>query len=418
MHSKCHSRALFKICTLSTLIAASFNTHSAGFQLNAQSATGLGRAFAGDAVIADNASVMARNAAAMTLFDSHEFSGGVNVIDTNINISDLGGGMGHGVPDAQNGSTTPVPNIFYIHRLNDKVALGVGAYSNFGTDNTFSKDFGKESFGGMAGMLGGTTKIQSVNFTLNAAYRVNDHWSVGGGLDLVNGVGELKRPIASNSQAQLLDVDAEGWALGFNLGTVYELNKNNRFGLSYRYSPEVKASGKIEMTDPIFGSKANYSNQKLILPLPDMLEFSGYHKIEDTKFAVHYSLQWIGWNTFKSIKTDGGQINSAYNWKDGYHAAIGGTYYLNKSWTLRAGYMYDTSAQDKITSISVPDSDRQWFSTGLGYHFNKKHTIDFGFTFLMGKDVKVNQGTVPFDLTATTRADAVLAGLQYSYSFK
>ncbi|QTG93499.1 outer membrane protein transport protein, partial [Vibrio fluvialis] len=47
-------------------------------------------------------------------------------------------------------------------------------------------------------------------------------------------------------------------------------------------------------------------------------------------------------------------------WQDGWHYAIGGTYYLNKDWTLRAGYMYDTSAQDKVTSISVPDSDRQW----------------------------------------------------------
>ncbi|WP_260687624.1 outer membrane protein transport protein, partial [Vibrio parahaemolyticus] len=43
-----------------------------------------------------------------------------------------------------------------------------------------------------------------------------------------------------------------------------------------------------------------------------------------------------------------------YQWQGGWHYAIGGTYYLNNNWTLRAGYMYDTSAQDKVTSISVP----------------------------------------------------------------
>ena len=54
-----------------------------------------------------------------------------------------------------------------------------------------------------------------------------------------------------------------------------------------------------------------------------------------------------------------------------WHYAIGGTYYLNRDWTLRAGYMYDTSAQDdNVTSISVPDSDRQWFSAGFTYHIN------------------------------------------------
>ena len=49
---------------------------AAGFQLAEQSATGMGRAFAGEAAIADNASVLARNAAAMTRFERTAFSGG------------------------------------------------------------------------------------------------------------------------------------------------------------------------------------------------------------------------------------------------------------------------------------------------------------------------------------------------------
>lgn len=85
--------------------------------------------------------------------------------------------------------------------------------------------------------------------------------------------------------------------------------------------------------------------------------------------------------------------------------------------------MYDTSAQDSRTSISVPDSDRQWFSTGFTYHINSASNIDFGFTYLMGDDVKVTESTdlVPGVLStgvnATTHADAILVGLQYSRSF-
>jgi len=59
------------ITSLSALASASLISASAGaagFQINEHSATGLGRAFAGDAVIGDNASVLSRNAAAMTLF--------------------------------------------------------------------------------------------------------------------------------------------------------------------------------------------------------------------------------------------------------------------------------------------------------------------------------------------------------------
>ncbi|EJK2114798.1 outer membrane protein transport protein, partial [Vibrio navarrensis] len=111
-----------------------------------------------------------------------------------------------------------------------------------------------------------------------------------------------------------------------------------------------------------------------------------------------------------------------YNWQDGWHYSIGGTYYLNNDWTLRGGYMYDTSAQDKTTSVSVPDSDRQWFSAGATYQIDDKSNVDIGLTYLVGNDVQVNETTEmgPLELSsisATTRANAILFGLQYSRTF-
>lgn len=416
--------------TIATATIASQPALSAGFQLNSQSATGLGRAFAGDAVIADNASVMARNAAAMTLFDSNQFSGGVNYIGTDIEVKDPVVGGSVPIDGANNTSDSFVPNIYYIHRINDKFAVGAGIYSNFGTNNNFDDNFG--SFDSQtplgrvhtgASAFGGTTEIESINYTLNAAYRINEQWSIGGGLDIVQGSGKLIRTVKATdtnpssptfgqtSSNDVLNIDADGIGFGFNLGTVFELDENNRFGLAYHYQPEIEAEGSFSGTTGQFVDK-------LYLSLPDMVEFSGFHKIENTKFAVHYSLQWIEWSTFDTLdgNTAAGRTQlSEYKWQDGWHAAIGGTYYLNDNWTLRAGYMYDTAAQDSITSISVPDSDRQWFSFGTGYSFDKHHTVDFGFTYLLGQDVAVNEGSGT--LTATTHADAILAGLQYSYSF-
>ncbi|MCF4175623.1 MULTISPECIES: outer membrane protein transport protein [Vibrio] len=420
--SRLYKKTLLAVA-VSSLTFASQHAAAAGFQLNSQSATGLGRAFAGDAVIADNASVMARNAAAMTLFDSHQFSGGVNYIKTSIDVKDVNYFTGAPVQDANNSSGTPVPNIYYIHRLNDKWALGAGIYSNFGTNNNFDDSWGGNS-GDLsqgvpnASIFGGTTEISSINYTLNAAYRINEQWSVGGGIDIVQGSGKLIRSAAPGVKA--LDIEADGVGVGFNLGTVFEYNENNRFGFAYHYSPEIKASGDMYYNPTLTPGANLIDGQKLKLSLPSMAEFSGYHRIEDTKFAVHYSLQWIGWSVFDTLETDGGVPIKNYEWKDGYHAAIGGTYYLNDEWTLRAGYMYDTAAQDQLTSISVPDSDRQWLSAGFGYNFKKHHTVDFGLTYLMGKDVKVEETLDPTKgtmLTATTHANAWLAGIQYSYSF-
>ncbi|MCG7585108.1 outer membrane protein transport protein [Photobacterium sp. OFAV2-7] len=405
---------------------ASQQALAAGFQLNAQSATGLGRAFAGDAVIADNASAMARNAAAMSLFDAPAISLGINAIDTDIDVKNakytsLNPALSGDLDDQSVGDVSYVPNIYYIHPINDKWAVGAGIYSNFGTKTEFSSDYRANEYGGM-------TDVKSINFALSASYRINQQWSVGGGLDVIYGSGKLQRTnqfiegtleSATNVSGPLLDVDADGVALGWNIGTVYELNDNNRFGLSYRYSPELEAEGDMYYQP----GGGDIGNEKLKMPLPDMAEFSGFHKLND-KFAVHYSVQWIGWSAFDKLETTGSKVLNTYEWQDGWHYALGGTYYLNNDWTLRTGYMYDTSAQDEITSISVPDSDRQWFSAGFTYHIDSKSNIDFGLTYLVGEDVSVNENTaspIPgvdiSSISATTHANALLYGIQYSRSF-
>ncbi|EOW9248939.1 outer membrane protein transport protein [Vibrio paracholerae] len=401
---------LFKKSLLAvTVTLATQQAFAAGFQLNAQSATGLGRAFAGDAVIADNAAVMSRNPAAMALFDEMALSLGFETITTDIKVKNATYTSPTGQKNANYddaGGTSVAPNIHLIVPVNEQFAWGVNAYSNFGTRTEFEKNY-------VASEYGGETEILSVNLGVSGSYRIDNQWSIGAGLDLIYGQGTLKRSLSPTlGGSKVVDINkADGFGVGFNVGTVYELDENNRFGLSYRYSPEITAKD---------------GNKEVKLPLPDLAEFSGYHHIENTAFAVHYSIQYIGWSAFDKLEFKNQSINEKpYQWQDGWHYSIGGTYYLNRDWTLRAGYMYDTSAQDKITSISVPDSDRQWLSAGFTYHIDDKSNIDLGLTYLMGKDVKVNEQTKnPLNpstnlssISGTTHTDAILFGLQYSRTF-
>lgn len=387
---------------------------AAGFQLNSQSATGLGRAFAGDAVIGDNASVMARNAAAMTLFDKTAMSLGFIVLNTDIEVKDArytnafapGQSFSGNYGDA--GDTSVAPNLHVIVPINSNWVWGVNVYTNFGTKTEFGNNY-------VAPEFGGKTDVKSFNLGASLAYRIDEQWSLGAGLDLVYGKGKMRRGLNTPAgQQTILDIDADGYALGFNLGAMFELNQNNRFGLSYRYSPKLEAEGDIlyaaNRTSPLV------KNDKLQMPLPDMIEFSGYHSLSP-QWAVHYSVQWIGWEEFDVLESNGHGVLNRYEWQDGFHYALGATYELNSSWTLRAGYMHDTSAQDKITSISVPDSDRNWFSAGFSYHLNADSAIDVGATYLMGQDVNVTEQSPYSLLEGKTRADAVLVGVQYSRSF-
>ncbi|RQW63155.1 outer membrane protein transport protein [Vibrio viridaestus] len=414
-----NSSPLFRRSLLAVALSITAqNALAAGFQVNAQSATGLGRAFAGDGVIADNASVIARNAAAMALFDDVSMSLGFETITTLIDVKNATyqnvAGVSTDASYDDAGDTSIVPNFYLVVPVNEQFAWGVSAYSNFGTKTSFADDYKGYEYGG-------NTDVASMNFGLTGSYRIDEQWSIGAGIDFIYGKGKLSRNAQStlaaaafSGQDEALNADADGWALGYNLGAVYELDENNRFGLDYHYSPDLKADGDISYIG-YTGANGAISDT-LVMPLPDIAEFSGYHRLNQS-FAVHYSIQWINWSEFDVLNADTSGTLKTYQWQDGWHYSVGGTYYLNNKWTLRAGYMYDTSAQDSITSISVPDSDRQWFSTGFTYQLTEKSTVDFGFTYLVGKDVHVSETSTLSSLTATTHADAVLMGLQYSRSF-
>lgn len=400
---------LFRSMLAATFVATSTTVFSAGFQVNGQSATGLGRAFSGDAVIADNASVMARNPAAISLFERPEISLGMISIDTDVKVHS---GLYHTATDSfavgteQIGGISYVPNIFYVHPISENLTLGAGVFSNFGTKTEFSDEFIANEFGGL-------TDLKSVNFGLTASYQITQGLSLGLGLDVVSGEGKLKRHFTQLPQLKLVDIDAKGVGFGGNVGLVYQLNDRHRFGLSYRYSPDIKASGDIVY----LGKKID---SDLVMKLPDIAEFSGFHQLNDT-IAVHYSVQYIGWSNFDKLATENKTFSKDYNWKDGMHYSVGMTYMWSDKFTVRGGYMYDTSAQNTITSISVPDSNRQWLSGGFSYHYSENTTIDFGLTYLFGDNTSVDEQLSELlpnpNIQAVTHANAFMYGLQYSYKF-
>ncbi|GAM67103.1 long-chain fatty acid transport protein [Vibrio sp. JCM 19236] len=156
------------------------------------------------------------------------------------------------------------------------------------------------------------------------------------------------------------------------------------------------------------------------VPLPDMAEFSGWHKLAP-KWAVHYSLQWVNWSEFNALTSPSYEASiKDYNWKDAGHISIGATYDLSEKWVLRTGYMFDASPVDQLTSLSIPDSDRHWISFGSSYHFNENSTVDLGVSWVIGESTQVDEsleivGTE--NVAATVTPDALIVGIQYQHKF-
>lgn len=409
-----------------SITLASSQAMAAGFQLNSQSATGLGRAMAGDAVIADNASVLSRNPAAMALFKDKAVSLGITYADVQVEVDDVSSPTTNFGSDDSAGSGKIIPNAYYIQPINESWAMGFAAFSNFGTGTDTSAITRDTTATTQAPIdLLGETEITSVDFNASVSYRLNEYLSVGLGVDFVYGTGKLTRNgpfyAAGATDYYVADVEASGWGVGGIAGLTYEINSDNRIGLSYRYSPTIKANG-----DTIDRLGVGYD--QIEIPLPNIAQLGGFHQITE-HFALSYTAQYTQWAEFDRLtlldsEVDGSNVVlKEYQWDDSWLFSVGGTYDINDTWTARIGFMYDQGVVGDISSLSIPDSDRNWYTGGVSYHFNQQSSLDLGIAFVRGKKTHlteyssfVNLGTET-PITATTTSNAVYYSMQYSYNF-
>ena len=111
----------------------------AGFQLAERSVSGLGRAFSGEAAIADDASVIASNAAGMILLDDNAISAGLQYINPGVDVK--GNTAGGTASNSDVADDAIVPYLYYSRKINEKVSAGLGIYSSFGLATSYSKSF-------------------------------------------------------------------------------------------------------------------------------------------------------------------------------------------------------------------------------------------------------------------------------------
>ncbi len=419
--------AFFKKSLIAAAVTlASTQTFAAAFQLNEHSASGLGRAFAGEAAIADNAAVLSRNPAAMTTFDKMALSVSGTYIKPDVDVAgDIYAGPTKLAPSSESDIAPDafVPATYFIQPLNDQWAWGIGLFSNYGLSTEYSKTFA-------AGAGAGDTELLTFNINPNIAYRINSNFSVGAGINAVYAQAELNRYAGAlafsaplNSDTRIAHLKGDTWGFGWNVGTLYEINENNRLALTYRSQVDLSFDGDFQGATS--GNRVVDGNLKL--DLPAQAEFAGYHRLNQ-QFAVHYSVNWTDWSAFQELKATSSNcaggvcLQKDEKFKDSARYALGGTWYVNPSWEARIGFAYDNSPiEPEYRSLSIPDSDRIWYSAGATYHINPDMSLDFGMAYLDGKEVDVNEGlrnhSDALRWKGTSHGNALLASAQFNMKF-
>lgn len=415
-------RLLSKAALAVSLALTAQSVMASGYQINEYSASGLGRAFAGDAAMADNASTNARNAAAIFLMEKGtNISMGATYIDPDVNIyvTDVSvpaaGGNTGTLSDGANSET--VPNFHITSFISDDIAVGYSATATFG----MSTDYGSA----IAGIAAGKTSLTMINHNINGAYKIDDAWSVALGANAASADASLRRydstgalPGSGGAGSEYTKMDGDDWGYGWNFGVLYQLDDKNRFGFTYRSKIDLKLEGHL--TNPAHNNEA----ASMDITLPASYELSGFHQVRED-IAIHYSLTRTNWSVFKEMKAvskvDGSELfKKEENWSDTWRIALGSTLTLNQEWALRAGIAFDESPVDNNNrTMSIPDTDRFWWSAGTTYKPNNAWSFDFGFAYLSGKQYDSSTETVTGVSTYTygSTGDAFLYGLQASYQF-
>ncbi|NQZ50109.1 MAG: outer membrane protein transport protein [Moritella sp.] len=404
-----------KVALAVTALLAASQVHAAGFQVSEHSASGLGRAFAGEAAIGDNAASLARNPALMATFDKAQLSVVGSYVDPDISVK--GSSAMFDATDVA--PAQAVPAMYYIQPINDQWAAGLAIYSNYGTGTEYADDY-------MAGAAAGTTHIMSVNFNPNISYRINEQLSLGAGVSFVYATAELERNagalgaiISAPADTQIAKMEGDGYGFGWNVGALYEVNENNRFGISY------KSKVKTELEGEFTGLTSNGEvDGTLDLNLPSILEVSGYHKLTE-QFAVSYSWQYSTWSDFGDIVAEspdcagGVCLEKKEDYSNSSRYSIGGEYYLSEVITLRAGYAFDEQAGE--ATLSIPDTDRSWYTAGLTYKATPALSFDFAAALIAGKEItfeeELQEGNHATNQTFTSSGDAYIYSAQMNYSF-
>ncbi|SUQ02458.1 aromatic hydrocarbon degradation protein [Vibrio owensii] len=414
------------------LLSTSGVANAAGFQLAEYSATGLGRAYAGEAAMADNAGAQWRNPAMLTYLEGTQVSVGAIYVNPNIDVD--------GTSTFVNGSNKAsshdfahdavIPNFYLSHQYNDKFAIGLAFGTNYGMETDLGKDFAAANFGNEA-------SVTSMEANLNAAYKLNEALSIGGGIRYIIADGSigavmppqmgLVKPTLPGQTLKYMEGDDTAW--GWQVGAAWQINENNRLGFAYKSAVDLTLEGHA---NGLAFNPMNPNAKKagsMDLTLPATAELASFHQLND-QLAVHASINWTDWSSFKELVADfpdKSDLIKSENWEDNYRFAVGTTYKLDQKWTLRSGVAYDMSAvDDKYRTTTIPETDRLWLSVGAGYEWSKNLTLDAGFTYIFAKDASISEPRDASDneaallggaFTGEVTGNVWLIGVQANYTF-
>lgn len=369
----------------------SHTTEAGGYQLSDHSVTSLGRSHSGYGVVGDDASAVQFNPAGMSLIKQAQaqLGGSYNIAD--FRFSDTGSTGANTGTEFDGDNSALVPNFYWVRPLNERMHIGLGITSPFGTNTDYDDNF----FGRFNGLK---TELKTANINPSVSYKLNDTVAIGFGLSYQTLEATISSAISPRLPGSLLEIDGDSGEFAYNFGMMFSFADESRLGISYRSKAAHDIEGSATFTNA--GANSGTFDATSQFTTPETV-YVGYTKpVNDWRFSLGY--RWTRWSRFQNFLatfptatlTQSAQFDSF--WNDSYSLGVGVDYQLSPKWVIRAGYLDDqTPTIDATRSVRTVDADRSWYSIGATYHQSSQIQLDFAYRYIEIDDGPVNRPTGP-----------------------
>ncbi|WP_191963663.1 OmpP1/FadL family transporter [Neisseria zalophi] len=421
---------------------------------------------------ASDASTLFYNPAGLTKLDGHEVSASINFVAPSVKYSEANAIYNGGTEvttSSRSGKITQdivfAPHLYGAYKVNEDITAGLGVYVPFGSETEYDRD------SALRYNLN-KTELTSIAVEPVLAYKLNEKHSIAvgaiaqhssAGLRKYADWGASARPNIDTNGLGILDGHAEvkgkDWGFGYHLAWMWDINENTRVGINYRSHIKHNLKGNADWTADGVVAKQIYAQTigqtienggtgyvphekaSLKITTPESLSVHGLHRIS-SKWNVFGDVTWTRHSRFNRAELkfenpkrtlSGQQSNQTVilpNWRNTYKVALGASYQVNDPLQVRFGVAYDQSpvrkAQERL--VTMPDSNRIWYSVGAKYNLNKKHAFNIAYSHIHIQNANAIVSGQPSNAAVTTvdsnvssfaryKSRANILGLQYNYKF-
>jgi long-chain fatty acid transport protein len=442
-----------------------------GFQLNENSGSSLGNAFAAGAAFTDDASAMWWNPAALSQFTTIQGVGALNIITPSIKFKNnaslpalnqpLGGDGG----DA--GGNNYVPNLYVSVPINAQWTFGLGVNAPFGLKTEYDN-------GWIGRYQGLKSEIKTINVNPVLSWKVTPQFAVGVGVNYMDLSATLTQNanysyayagVATGAAAagiipaslvpqiigatsgldSTVTIKGDDGAWGWNIGFAWDATPQLRLAAAYRSETKFNVKANSDFNNPtpapppgtsatVLGAIAllkptvdsNFQGKGLTsdITLPQIANLSMLYRV-NSQWEIMADAQYTGWSSIPELRfvpTNGSPSSAVpLNWDDSWKISAGASYRVNDQWKARFGVAYDQSPVTNDPTVKLPDSDRWWLATGVEYKWTPNWKFDAGFAYIFADSPSFNQnqGNTQQNALVNGKYDASvwILSMQVAYAF-